>query len=119
FLRVQPRAALAAIEKEAIRRMGRGVRRGQVAELRILEPGLWSAHSGSIWEMELRLAEKQGAELRILAPDEPEARAAFEATHAEKVHRRKELLATLAPHVGLFANEDADDSVEESVEDGT
>jgi len=119
FLRDQPNAALAVLEREAIRRMGRGVRRGQVAELRILEPGLWPAHAAAIWETELRLAEKQGAELRILAPDEPAARAAFEAAYPEKVQRRKELLAALVPHVGLFANEDTDDSVEEGVEDDT
>jgi hypothetical protein len=119
FLREQPGDALSAIEKETIRRMGRGKSRGRVAELRILEPGLWSAHAGAIWEMELRLAEKQGAELRILAPDEPEARAEFEATHPEKAHRRKQLLATFAPRIGLFANEDAEDSVEENVEDDT
>jgi hypothetical protein len=119
FLRDQRKAALSAIEKEAIRRMGRGKSRGQLAELSILEPGLWAAHAGAIWEMELRLAEKQGAELRILAPDEPEARAAFEAKYPEKVRRREELLATLVPRIGLFANEDAHDDVEVSVEDDT
>ena len=119
FLRDQPQPALAAIEREAIRRMGRGKSRAQVAELRILEPGLWSAHAGMIWEMELRLAEKQGAELRILAPDEPEARAAFEVAHPTEVHRRKELLVSLAPRIGLFADEDTGGNVEETVEDDT
>ncbi|MGW3614528.1 BREX-6 system adenine-specific DNA-methyltransferase PglX [Micromonospora sp. NPDC005163] len=119
FLRDQPKASLAAIEKEALRRMGRGKSREQVAELRILEPGLWSAHAGAIWEMELRLAEKQGAEFRILAPDEPEARAAFEATYPTKVRERKEFLAALAPRIGLFAAESAQDDVEESVGDDT
>ena len=39
--------------------------------------------------MELRLAERQGAEIRVLAPDEPDARAAFEEAHPDKVHDRK------------------------------
>ncbi|MCZ7420577.1 BREX-6 system adenine-specific DNA-methyltransferase PglX [Verrucosispora sp. WMMA2121] len=117
FLRDQPKAALAAIEREALRRMGRGKSREQLTELRILEPGLWSAHAGAIWEMELRLAEKQDAEFRILAPDEPEARAAFEATYPTKVRERKEFVAALAPRIGLFAAESAQDEVEESVGD--
>ena len=119
FLRDQPESALAAIEKEAARRMGRGKSRRLVPEMRILETGLWSAHAEALWEMELRLAEKQGAELRILAPDEPAARAAFEAKHPEKVRARKGFLARLVPPVELFEDEDADDDAEESEEDDT
>ncbi|WP_238431342.1 BREX-6 system adenine-specific DNA-methyltransferase PglX [Streptomyces cavernae] len=113
FLRDHPAKALAAIEKEAARRMGRGKSRKLVPEMRILETGLWSAHAEALWEMELRLAEKQGAELRILAPDEPEARAAFESRYPEKVRARKDFLATLVPP-DLFENEDAYDDAEES-----
>jgi hypothetical protein len=119
FLRDQPESALAAIEKEAARRMGRGKRRKLVPEMRLLEPGLWSAHAEAFWKMELRLAEKQGAELRILAPDEPEARAAFEAKYPEKVPERKTFLADLVPPAKLFENEDADADIEESEEDDT
>lgn len=119
FLRDHPAKALATIEKEAARRMGRGKSRKLVPEMRILETGLWSAHAEALWEMELRLAEKQGAELRILAPDEPEARAAFESQHPEKVRARKDFLATLVPPVDLFENEDAYDDAEESEGDDT
>ncbi|MGA4981951.1 BREX-6 system adenine-specific DNA-methyltransferase PglX [Streptomyces cellulosae] len=119
FLRDHPAKALAAIEKEAARRMGRGKSRKLVAEMRILETGLWSAHAEALWEMELRLAEKQGAELRILAVDEPEARAAFESQYPEKVRARKDFLATLVPPVDLFENEDAYDDAEESEGDDT
>ena len=76
-------------------------------------------HAEALWEMELRLAERQGAELRILAPDEPEARAAFEWQHPEKVDARKGFLADLVPPVELFEDEDADDDAEESEEDDT
>ncbi|UJV43994.1 BREX-6 system adenine-specific DNA-methyltransferase PglX [Streptomyces sp. AMCC400023] len=119
FLRDHPAKALAAIEKEAARRMGRGKSRKLVPEMRILETGLWSAHAEALWEMELRLAEKQGAELRILAPDEPEARAAFESQNPEKVRARKDFLAALVPPVDLFGNEDAYDDAEESEGDDT
>ena len=113
FLRDQPKAALAAIEKEATRRMGRGKNRRVVPEMRILETGLWSAHAEALWEMELRLAERQGAEIRILAPDEAAARATFEAAHPERVHDRKSFLASLVPPVELFDDEDADESGED------
>lgn len=119
FLRDRPEAALAAIEKEAIRRMGRGKQRGHVPELHILESGLWPAHAEAIWDMELRLSEKQGAELRILAPDEPEARAEFEATYPEKVQRRKDFLADLVPPAALLADAHANGDVEDSEEDDT
>lgn len=119
FLRDQPESALAAIEKEAARRMGRGRRRKLVAEMRILEIGLWSAHAEPLWEMELRLAEKQGAELRILTPDEPDARAAFEAKYPEKVRARKTFLATLVPPAQLHADEDSYADAEESEENDT
>ncbi|GAA1842986.1 hypothetical protein GCM10009736_06040 [Actinomadura bangladeshensis] len=113
FLRDQPEAALAAIEKEATRRMGRGKDRRVVPEMRILETGLWSAHAEAIWEMELRLAERQGAEIRILAPDEATARATFEAAHPARVRYRKSFLASLVPPVELFDDEDAAKSEED------
>jgi hypothetical protein len=115
FLRDHPEAAIAAIEREATRRMGRGKRRKVVSEMRILETGLWTGHAGDLWDLELDLAERQGAEIRILAPDESAARAAFEAAHPEKVADRKVFLASLVPPVELFDDEDADE--DESGED--
>jgi hypothetical protein len=114
FLRDQPKVALVAIEREAARRMGRGKSRKVVPEMCILETGLWSAHSEALWEIELRLAERQGAEIRILAPDESEARAAFEAAHPEREHDRKGFLASLVPPVELFDDEDVDADAGES-----
>ncbi|MCC5578211.1 BREX-6 system adenine-specific DNA-methyltransferase PglX [Microtetraspora sp. AC03309] len=113
FLRGQPTAALSAIEKEAMRRMGRGKNRRGVFEMRILEPGLWPTHAEALWQMELRLAERQGAEIRILAPDEASARAMFEAAHPERVQYRKSFLASLVPPIDLFNDEDADDGKED------
>ncbi|MCM0673228.1 BREX-6 system adenine-specific DNA-methyltransferase PglX [Micromonospora phytophila] len=124
FLRDHPAEALAAIEKEATRRMGRGKGRKLVPEMLVLERGLWTDYPGELWEMELRLAEKQGAELRILAPDEPEARAAFEGLHPEKVRERQGFLANLVPPAELFDDKDAQDEdaygdAEQSEEDVT
>ncbi|MEV0726566.1 BREX-6 system adenine-specific DNA-methyltransferase PglX [Micromonospora purpureochromogenes] len=120
FLRHHPAEALAAIEKEATRRMGRGKGRKLVPEMLVLERGLWTDYPGELWEMELRLAAKQGVELRILAPDEPEARAAFEGQHPEKVRERQGFLANLVLPADLLQDDDQDadafDDAEESEE---
>jgi hypothetical protein len=105
------------VEKEAVRRMGRSKKRRLVSELRLLESGLWSAHPEALWAMELRLSEKQGAELRVLAPDEPEARAAYEAAHPGLVVSRAELLKGLVPPADLFDGSDDDDDGDPSDED--
>lgn len=124
FLREHPDAALAAIEKEAARRMGRGGRgrgRAVVAQMPLLESGLWSAHAEALWQMELRLAEKQGAELRITAPDEPEARAAYAALHPERVRARERFLADLVPLAELFdtaGGPDDADAGDDDADDG-
>lgn len=117
FLRDRPESALAAIRNEALRRMGRGKRRKQVSEVRILESGLWSAHAEAIWDMELDLSETQGAELRILAPDEPEARAAYTAEYPEAVRAREALLASLVSPLGFFELVAAEDDDEEGAEE--
>jgi hypothetical protein len=110
FLRDHAKDAIAAIEREAMRRMGRGKRRKVVSEMGILETGLWTGHAQKLWDLELELAERQGVEIRILAPDEPVARAAYEAAHPEKVVDRKDFLGSLVPPVALFT--DADESGE-------
>jgi hypothetical protein len=97
WLRDHAPEALAAVEKEAVRCMGRRKSRERVPEMTILETGLWSALPAEVWDMELRLSEKQGAELRLLAPDEPLARAAYESAHPDRVQSRTELIASLVP----------------------
>jgi hypothetical protein len=122
WLADHPAEALEAIETEAIRRMGRGKHKKLVSELSILETGLWSGHAELLWGMELRLAKRQGVELRILAPDEPEARANFEAKHPDKVLDRESFLASLVPSPELFdddeADTDGDDDALDDDEDG-
>lgn len=110
WLRDHAEEALAAVEKEAIRRMGRGDKRKLVETMTLLEPGLWSALPAEVWAMELKLAEKQGKEFRLLAPDEAQARAAFEAASPGLVAERAVLLSSLVPLVlALGDGADAED----------
>lgn len=65
------------------------------------------------WGLELRLSEKQGTEFRLLAPDEPKARAAFEAAHPEKVDVRQQMIAALRPPSDIFDSNDEHPDSEE------
>lgn len=120
WLRDHAQEALAAVEKEAVRRMGRSKSRHLMPEMWVLEEGLWSALPDEVWEMELRLSEKQGAEFRLLAPDEPVARAVYETAHPDRVQSRAELIASLVPPdnwFGATSEEDEGVSDEEAIED--
>lgn len=118
YLRNHPVEALGAIEKEVLRRKRK--RKEPPSELTILESGLWSKVPADCWELELRLTEKLQVEFRLLAPDEPESRDAFEKSHPDKVKSRNALLGRLRPP-DLFADEKEDLEDEEleseSVED--
>jgi len=114
WLLEHPSQALAAVEKEALRRMGRGSKRKPVPQMRILEAGLWSAIPDEVWEMELRIAEKQCEDFRLRSPDEGNARGAFEAANAGKVEARAQLLAGLAPLVLALQDEPDDADAEDA-----
>jgi hypothetical protein len=77
WLADHPTEALAAVEKEATRRMGRGDNRQVVNEMRLLESGLWSVLPEKVAAMEQRLSDRQGALFSLRAPDEAEGRAAI------------------------------------------
>ena len=119
YLNEHPEEALAAIEKEAVRRMGRGQAKRGVPELRILEQGFWSRQPRDVWDMELRLAQRQGSDFRLTSPDEPNARAAFMETNPELVEWRETLMASLAIDADLFSaqSEDAESSDEDAGDD--
>ena len=106
WLRDQPESALAAVEREAIRRMGRGKSRRLISDMSILEPGLWSELPDQCWDLELRVSEKQGVEFRLLAPDEPTARAAYETAYPERVVERAEILVNLVPDPVLLLDDE-------------
>lgn len=112
YLADQSQLAVESIEKEAIRRMGRSANRRVVTEMHLLESGLWSSEPELVWELELRLSERQGVEFRLLAPDEPTARAAFESANPDRVRARAALIAKLEPPSTLF-----EDSADENEED--
>ncbi len=109
WLRDHADEAVAAIEKEAERRQGRGTRKKMVAEMTILEPGIWTTLPEEVWRMEMRLSERQGAEFRLLAPDEPEARAAYVKAHPDLARSRAAALAQLKPVADMFGDKDDDD----------
>lgn len=88
--------ALAAVEKEAIRRMGRGEDKRVVPEMWLLETGLWSSLPAEAWELELRLASRQEALFSLRAPDEEEGRRRVAELRPDLVHRWQQLLADLA-----------------------
>lgn len=115
FLAKQPDEALQAIEKEVLRR--RRKKKAPQAELRILEAGLWSAVPSACWGMELRVIERQKVDFRLLSPDEPEARATYEADHPEMVAARVQLLRNLATNLELFGDEIDDEEPAEDNED--
>jgi hypothetical protein len=119
WLLEHPTEALAAVEKEALRRMGRGNKRKPVAEMRILEAGLWSAIPDEVWAMELRLIEKQAVDFQLRSPDEAEARAALIAAHPELIAARELRLRELEKERDLLSAQDdePEDADEAAVED--
>jgi hypothetical protein len=106
WLLEHPDEALAAVEKEALRRMGRGNKRKTLPEMRILESGLWSAIPDEVWAMELRLIDKQGLDFILLSPDEPEQRAALIAASPRRVSERQQRLADLELRRDLLSAQD-------------
>ena len=105
--------------------MGRRTNRRLLSEMRILEEGLWSTLPDEVWAMELRLSEKQGAEFRLLAPDEPAARAAYEDADSSRAPARLEFMKSLLPPdnwVGEADDEDdavSDDEATDEANEGT
>ena len=85
WLADHPKEALAAVEKEAIRRMGRGDNRQVVNQMRILEPGLWSVIPEEVAAMEQRLSDRQGQLFSMRAPDETEGRASTDGEQSVQV----------------------------------
>jgi hypothetical protein len=110
YLADDPEEALAAIAKEALRR--RRKQKAPQPELQILEPGLWTHHPAECWQLELDLIEKQGADFHLRAPDEPEARRAFEEANPKLVAAREALLLALTPADDLLIGAEGEDEAE-------
>jgi hypothetical protein len=109
FLAEHPDVATAAVEKELLRRLRK--HKAPQASITLLWPGLWSALPDAVVQVELKVAEKQGSDCRVLGPDEPAARAAWEAAHPADVKARELLLARLQPMtLALDGEPDGDDA---------
>ncbi|HEV2853829.1 MAG TPA: BREX-6 system adenine-specific DNA-methyltransferase PglX [Thermoanaerobaculia bacterium] len=115
YLRDYAKEALEIVEKEALRRRRKHKRPQR--ELHLLEVGLWAAHPELCWELEVRVSEKQGVEFFLRAPDEPEARAAFEAAHPNRTREREELVASLETPTDLFEDEEESEGDGEELEE--
>ena len=103
YLRQHVDEALETIEKEVLRR--RRKQKKAQPELRILERGLWSSVPEKCWDLELRIIEKQCEDFHLLAPDEGECRAAYEAEHPDRVRERRELLERVRKAMTLFPDD--------------
>jgi len=108
FIAERPDEALAAVEKEAVRRMGRGDKKKLVPELRLLESGIWTARPEQVWELEDKLTHKQQHPFRVQAPDAAQARSALLAAQPELDHARRQAESALSPNPDLFAALQAD-----------
>jgi hypothetical protein len=115
WIRDHAEEALEAIESEATRRMGRGAGRTIVESMTILESSLWQRFSKAIWDLEIRLSQRQGAEFRLLSPDEPASRKAYEESDPAAAKDRARMMSSLEPVVEMFADDDeqAEDDVDE------
>lgn len=106
WLAENPKPALEAVEKEALRRLRN--HKKPLAEFRLLDAGLWTELSEECWQLEERVAKKQGVLMLLLAPDEVKARKALLRTNPDLKTMRAELVAELEPVLfGAGADDDA------------
>ena len=108
WIRDHAEEALEAIETEATRRMGRGASRTIVESMTILESSLWQRFPRAIWDLEIRLSQRQGAEFRLSSPDEPASRKAYEESNPAAAKDRAWIMSSLKPVVDMFADDDED-----------
>jgi hypothetical protein len=115
WIRDHAEEAIETIEAEATRRMGRGAGRTIVESMTTLESSLWQRFSKAIWDLEIRLSQRQGAEFRLLSPDEPASRKAYEESNPAAAKDRARMMSSLEPVVEMFAGDDeqAEDDADE------
>lgn len=106
FLATRGAEALALVQAEILRRFRK--RKQPLADYFLRYPGLWSRHSEACWQLENAVIQKQKAPFRLLAEDEPEARATYIAEHPRVVGEREKLLERFAQE-DMFALADLGD----------
>jgi hypothetical protein len=110
YLSVNPKEALEAVEKELMRRRGKGDEVKIVPEMTLRESGLWTASPDVCWEIESKFIKKQKAKFTLKAPDESKARKEFLKENPGLKRGRTQLLNRIAPHdpfasVGVLGEE--------------
>jgi hypothetical protein len=74
YLAAHPHEALQTVEREALRRMGRGRERTRIDGIRLLDSGIWSALPDAVQTLEDTLSQRQEHPFRLQAPDRPDGR---------------------------------------------
>jgi hypothetical protein len=110
YLAAEPKEALEAVEKELMRRRGKGDEIKIVSEMTLLESGLWTALPEVCWEIESKFIKKQKAAFVLKAPDEAKARKELLKSNPALKRGRTQQLNRLAPHdpfasVGVIGEE--------------
>ncbi|HRI08392.1 MAG TPA: BREX-6 system adenine-specific DNA-methyltransferase PglX, partial [Nannocystaceae bacterium] len=94
FLATRGAEAVALLQAELLRRLRK--RKQPLADYFLRHAGLWTNHPEACWQLEHAVIHKQKAPFRLLADDEPEARATYCAEHPRVVGERDKLLESFA-----------------------
>ena len=116
YLKEHALEALATVETEVLRR--RRKKKAPQETLVLLEAGLWTAEPRACWDLELEIIRKQGAEFRLLAPDEPGPRASLIAEHPQLVPGRRQCLEAAQQSLRFATPEPDEGEAAEEGDDG-
>jgi hypothetical protein len=116
YLKEHALEALATVETEVLRR--RRKKKAPQETLVLLESGLWTAEPRACWDLELEIIRKQGAEFRLLAPDEPGPRASLIAEHPQLVPGRRQCLEAAQQSLRFATPEPDEGEAAEEGDDG-
>ena len=94
YLANHGKQALSIVEKEIVRRRGRGKVKRIVPQL-CIESGLWSSQPAECWALEDRIIKLQNAPFRLVSDDEHDARSRFESAYPDLAEFRKQVIAVL------------------------
>ena len=96
--------AFAAVAKELNRRLKKHA--GPIAQMQLLETGIWSAAAVPCWELEMKTIQKQQADFQLTAPYAEKSRSAYAKAHPQMAAQRAELLAAIQTGGLLFGDDD-------------
>jgi hypothetical protein len=114
FLAQHAAEALRLVQTELLRRLRK--HRKPIPAYTLAFPGLCPAHPDVCWQLENTIIAKQRAPFRLLAPDEPRARAAYLKANPGEETRRAELLRQHdTPE--MFDDPDPDDAPDQDAEE--